>query len=85
MENKTFSKDEIRDFLFKLSREAHGEALLLPTMNTLTNPEVLEGILLNSNSLADFLADLSKKQGIVEGKVEIIQRLIDFFEIKPTK
>ena len=82
MEKTTFTKAEIREFFYKISREIHGEALLLPTMNSLTNPEVLEDILSSQQSLIDFTADLSKKQGMIEGKVDIMIRFIDFFDLK---
>jgi hypothetical protein len=81
MEKTFFTKDEIREFLYKLSRETHGESLLLPSMKSLLEPEVLVKAMSSATAYADFVGELSRKQGMVEGKVAIILRFMEFFHL----
>lgn len=82
MEKTIFTKDEIREFLYKLSRETHGESLLMPSMKSLLDPDVLIEAMSSATAYADFVGDISRKQGYVEGKVEIIIRIVDFFQLQ---
>lgn len=73
-----FTEEEVRDFLLKKVREIQGEAILLPSSQS-------EETRFTPNSLTDIIEKMYNsgiKQGITEGKMQLMRELLDFFELE---
>jgi hypothetical protein len=76
-----FTEDEVREFLIKLSREIQGEALLLPTKPTMIDPIEVITAMSSPSAYAEMMSKLSQAQGEVMGKLELMKRVLKFFDI----
>ena len=77
-----FTEDEVKEFLIKLSREIQGEALLLPSKPTMIDPIEVITAMSSPSAYAEMMSKLSQAQGEVMGKLELMKRLLKFFEIE---
>lgn len=77
-----FTEDEVKEFLMKLSREIQGEALLLPSKPYNGDPAEIIAAMSNPTSLLEMMSKLSQAQGECLGKLELMKRLLKFFEIE---
>ena len=77
-----FTEDEVTNFLVKLSREIQGEALLLPSTPTMLDPVEVMKSMASPSAYAEMMSKLSQSQGEVIGKLEVLKRLLTFFNIE---
>ena len=77
-----FTEDEVTNFLVKLSREIQGEALLLPSTPTMLDPVEVMKFMSSPSAYAEMMSKLSQSQGEVIGKLEVLKRLLTFFNIE---
>jgi hypothetical protein len=76
-----FTEDEVKEFLIKLSREIQGEALLLPSKPTMIDPIEVITAMSSPSAYAEMMSKLSQAQGEVMGKLELMKRVLKFFDI----
>ena len=76
-----FTEDEVKEFLMKLSREIQGEALLLPSKPTMIDPVEVITAMSSPSAYAEMMSKLSQAQGEVIGKLELMKRVLKFFDI----
>ena len=76
-----FTEDEVTIFLVKLSREIQGEALLLPSTPTMLDPVEIMKSMASPSAYAEMMSKLSQAQGEVIGKLEVMKRVLKFFDI----
>jgi|LakMenEpi03Aug12_release.lakeMendotaPanAssembly.Ray.scaffolds.fasta_scaffold68643_10 hypothetical protein len=77
-----FTEDEVKEFLIKLSREIQGEALLLPSKPTMIDPIEVITAMSSPSAYAEMMSKLSQAQGEVMGKLELMKRVLKFFDIE---
>ena len=77
-----FTEDEVKEFLIKLSREIQGEALLLPTKPTMIDPIEVITAMSSPSAYAEMMSKLSQAQGEVMGKLDLMKRVLKFFDIE---
>ena len=77
-----FTEDEVKEFLIKLSREIQGEALLLPSKPTMIDPIEVITAMSSPSVYAEMMSKLSQAQGEVMGKLELMKRVLKFFDIE---
>ena len=77
-----FTEDEVREFLIKLSREIQGEALLLPSKPTMIDPIEVITAMSSPSAYAEMMSKLSQAQGEVMGKLDLMKRVLKFFDIE---
>lgn len=76
-----FTEIELTEFFTKISRELQGEALLLPSLpNIIESTEVIQAMT-NPSSFVELTANISKAQGEVIGKLELLKKILFFFEV----
>ena len=77
-----FTEDEVKEFLIKLSREIQGEALLLPSKPTMIDPIEVITAMSSPSAYAEMMSKLSQAQGEVMGKLDLMKRILKFFDIE---
>jgi len=77
-----FTEDEVKEFLIKLSREIQGEALLLPSKPTMIDPIEVITAMSSPSAYAEMMSKLSQAQGEVMGKLDLMKRVLKFFDIE---
>ena len=77
-----FTEDEVTIFLVKLSREIQGEALLLPSKPTMIDPIEVITAMSSPSAYAEMMSMLSQAQGEVMGKLDLMKRVLKFFDIE---
>ena len=77
-----FTEEEVESFLMKLSREIQGEALLIPCNPSMIDPAELVKAMSSPSAYAEMMSKLSQSQGEVIGKLEVLKRLLTFFNIE---
>ena len=65
----------------KLSREIQGEALLIPCNPSMIDPAELVKAMSSPSAYAEMMSKLSQAQGEVIGKLEVMKRVLKFFDI----
>ena len=77
-----FTEEEVTNFLVKLSREIQGEALLLPSNPTMFDPVDIIKAMSSPSAYGEMMSKISQAQGEVIGKLELMKRVLRFFDIE---
>lgn len=76
-----FTEIELTEFFTKISRELQGEALLLPSLPAIIDSTEMFQAMTNPTSFVELTANISKAQGEVIGKLELLKKILFFFEV----
>ena len=73
----TFSEDEIVDFVTKMTKQLQGENILFGSQSKIFMEDIRSHV-----DAFTYVQDLGRAEGRMYARMEFIESLIDFFELK---